>query len=288
MTNEHVHETRTEIEQLLSSLTSGERTVDTRASAVRLAQLIEVRDRRHERAMRHAESAMSSLQAVLGPLHRALTDDELAAQVCSGATALADGRRCMFSRLDGLRVEPLSIAPDGQLPAPYDLPDDLTIDAGLPVVFTHLSHSVFRIDLNGRPTGLIHVHANLTPSTVDAMHTFAVMVGTALECAALDARRDRQSELLHAMWDGRKSIRDIENPAGTEPVTAAESSADESLTRREREVLALVLTGASNSTIATEFVISVETVRSHVKRLLKKCGVSNRAELIARFDTPTT
>jgi DNA-binding CsgD family transcriptional regulator len=44
------------------------------------------------------------------------------------------------------------------------------------------------------------------------------------------------------------------------------------------------LTGASNAAIAAGLVISVETVRSHVKRVLRKCGVANRAELIARFD----
>ncbi|HEY5857796.1 MAG TPA: helix-turn-helix transcriptional regulator [Aldersonia sp.] len=56
-----------------------------------------------------------------------------------------------------------------------------------------------------------------------------------------------------------------------------------SLTRREREILQLVLLGLSNSDIASDLVISVETAKSHVKSILRKCGAANRAELINRL-----
>ena len=48
------------------------------------------------------------------------------------------------------------------------------------------------------------------------------------------------------------------------------------LTRREREVLRLVATAASNDAIAAELVLSVRTVERHVENIYDKIGVSGR------------
>jgi DNA-binding NarL/FixJ family response regulator len=53
------------------------------------------------------------------------------------------------------------------------------------------------------------------------------------------------------------------------------------LTRREREVLALLAQGADNDAIAQELVISSETARTHVQNLLGKLGVHSRLEAAA-------
>jgi DNA-binding CsgD family transcriptional regulator len=53
------------------------------------------------------------------------------------------------------------------------------------------------------------------------------------------------------------------------------------LSRREREVLALLGTGASNAQIAAQLVISDETAKTHVKRILRKLGAANRVEAAA-------
>ncbi len=53
------------------------------------------------------------------------------------------------------------------------------------------------------------------------------------------------------------------------------------LTRREREVLALVCRGADSRTIAEELVISPETARTHVQNVLTKLGVHSRVEAAA-------
>ena len=53
------------------------------------------------------------------------------------------------------------------------------------------------------------------------------------------------------------------------------------LTPREREVLDLLATGATNKAIATHLVISEKTVSVHVSNLLAKLGVANRGEAAA-------
>jgi DNA-binding CsgD family transcriptional regulator len=53
------------------------------------------------------------------------------------------------------------------------------------------------------------------------------------------------------------------------------------LTRREAEVLHLMVLGESNRHIAEELVISEDTVKSHVQRILRKYGVVSRAQAIA-------
>jgi len=52
------------------------------------------------------------------------------------------------------------------------------------------------------------------------------------------------------------------------------------LTPREWEVLDLLSTGQSTDEIATTLVLSSETVRSHIKNLLRKLGVSSRQEAV--------
>ena len=53
------------------------------------------------------------------------------------------------------------------------------------------------------------------------------------------------------------------------------------LTPREREVLDLVATGATNRSIAEELVISEKTVSVHVSNVLAKLGVENRGAAAA-------
>jgi two-component system NarL family response regulator len=50
------------------------------------------------------------------------------------------------------------------------------------------------------------------------------------------------------------------------------------LTRREREVLALLANGAGNDRIAESLVISPQTARTHVQNLITKLGVHSRLE----------
>lgn len=61
------------------------------------------------------------------------------------------------------------------------------------------------------------------------------------------------------------------------------SGFDALLTKRELEVLALMATGASNDRIADKLVISGGTVKTHVKKILRKLRAENRAGAIAQY-----
>ncbi len=62
-------------------------------------------------------------------------------------------------------------------------------------------------------------------------------------------------------------------------------SADEqpSLTRREKEVAALVAQGFTNAQIAKELFISERTVDHHVEKILKKLNLRSREQVASRL-----
>jgi DNA-binding NarL/FixJ family response regulator len=59
----------------------------------------------------------------------------------------------------------------------------------------------------------------------------------------------------------------------------------ELLSRREREVAALLREGLSNREIADRLVISPATAKVHVRHIYEKLGIRNRAEAVARLSS---
>lgn len=55
------------------------------------------------------------------------------------------------------------------------------------------------------------------------------------------------------------------------------------LTDRQREILEKLVDGKSYQTIASELFVSVETVRSHVKKMYKVLHVNNKTEAITQY-----
>ncbi|MHB9849074.1 ATP-binding protein [Streptomyces krungchingensis] len=76
----------------------------------------------------------------------------------------------------------------------------------------------------------------------------------------------------------------LDGPTAVRPAVAP-AAADNVLTRREREVAALVTEGLSNRQIAESLVLSPRTVEGHVERILAKLGFSSRAQVAAWMAT---
>lgn len=55
------------------------------------------------------------------------------------------------------------------------------------------------------------------------------------------------------------------------------------LTKREKEVVALLVSGASTRSIAEQTKLTVATVHTYLKRIYSKLGVHSRVELVARM-----
>jgi DNA-binding NarL/FixJ family response regulator len=82
-------------------------------------------------------------------------------------------------------------------------------------------------------------------------------------------------------WYGQTLVDDLVELVRTlsQVPRAAAAKPRPALTRREREVLALVVTGCTNREIARKFTVSEETIKHHLTRMFDKVGASNRLEL---------
>ena len=132
-----------------------------------------------------------------------------------------------------------------------------------------------------------------------ALQAFADMFGLAYERAAIAERlRSQQSAIQAALTSAASSVSDIgPNVGGLDRGAVRESGlltqlesrgATEhidtgKLTRREWEILGLLATGATNGQIAATLVVSESTIKSHVKRILRKLPAANRAEAVYRY-----
>ena len=56
----------------------------------------------------------------------------------------------------------------------------------------------------------------------------------------------------------------------------------EALTARELEVLGMLAAGKSNRAIASQLVVTLNTVKKHVSHVMDKLGAANRTEAVAR------
>ena len=152
----------------------------------------------------------------------------------------------------------------------------------------------------GRVIGFLHADylaEAVTPLDRDVLWAFAAGFGQIFERAVLLGRlREQREQVRAAMRTVEDVLDDLASaeielirrvPDGsTRPVRlpARSTTALESLlTSRELEVLALMATGATNNRIADELVIAGGTVKSHVKRILRKLCVENRAEAISQY-----
>jgi two-component system nitrate/nitrite response regulator NarL len=80
-------------------------------------------------------------------------------------------------------------------------------------------------------------------------------------------------------WIGRQSFANCIEALKQHRHTAKKTPKNFGLTAREMEVLDKAVAGLSNKEIATQFVISEQTVKHHITSIFDKLGVYNRLEL---------
>ena len=106
--------------------------------------------------------------------------------------------------------------------------------------------------------------------TWDLPHEFA----HAIDLASVDgvimksATGGELVELLERIHRGENVGVDPTDPSDVGPT----------LTEREREVLALLAQGATNRQIADELYLSFDTIKTHVRKVFTKLGVTNRTQ----------
>lgn len=81
-------------------------------------------------------------------------------------------------------------------------------------------------------------------------------------------------------WVGREPVADlVQYLRRIAPPVPEAGEQTRRLTRREREILAAIVTGLTNREIAEKLSISEDTVKHHLSRIFDKVGVSRRLEL---------
>ena len=80
---------------------------------------------------------------------------------------------------------------------------------------------------------------------------------------------------------------ELSAPVSPEAVGKASRSPWQELTRRQRDVLALISEGKSNKLIADALTMSESTVKAHVKQIIKRLHVANRTQAALLATRPT-
>jgi DNA-binding CsgD family transcriptional regulator len=96
-----------------------------------------------------------------------------------------------------------------------------------------------------------------------------------------DARTGELSDRAVTLATDRESLSEDGEPRGGG--ARAEGALRDLLTRRELDVLELMVKGDTNAGIARSLVVSEGTVKFHVKNILRKLHASNRAEATSRY-----
>jgi DNA-binding CsgD family transcriptional regulator len=200
---------------------------------------------------------------------------ELAAQAC-------DTARTAVRRLDRERLRRVQrqLFPSGR---PAELLKRALADRPRsPVLELDLSAAA---DADADAAGALVAKLGLAPPLVTVLRLqgrVAAVIWLCGEAGAGTAQRERARALrvVHPLLELACAT---PLAAAHAPVSTVDDLEERGLTPREATVATLALSGQSNADIAATLQISQSTVKQHMTRVLAKCGVRSRTQLIALF-----
>jgi two-component system nitrate/nitrite response regulator NarL len=151
---------------------------------------------------------------------------------------------------------------------------------GFAVIGTAPSAAEAVTALRARRADVVLVDA-VTPDAADAHGLVAAVQPTAQVVTLGTPRLVSLAELASALGDPPPGIAGQLLRRVTGLAAARPGPGDAALTRREREIVALIDEGLSNKEIAGRLVIEVATVKNHVHNILEKLRVGSRGEAAA-------
>jgi DNA-binding NarL/FixJ family response regulator len=215
---------------------------------------------------------MSERNATLGPLRAIIADDD------------AFARRVIRDALERAGVTVVAEARNGRQAVElvvYYRPDVVLMDVVMPELDGILAT---RRILKQLPDQLVIVLTG-TNDDEDELGLQAIQAGAA-GYLSKDVDIDSLPRTLDAVWRGeavisrkmtRRLIERLRRSSGSAGMRPVKSP----LTAREWEVVVLLEGGMSTEAVADQLVLSTETVRSHVKNILRKLNVRSREEALA-------
>jgi DNA-binding NarL/FixJ family response regulator len=124
-------------------------------------------------------------------------------------------------------------------------------------------------------------------STTSNGRVAAAALAGADSCLLKEDQPELLPDVLARTVDGER-VWPLPVPNEPESGTVLELTADGGLTPKERDVFALMLENHSNAGIADALVLSTNTVKSHVRSVLRKLGIADRRALYATLRPAST
>ncbi|MEV0110062.1 helix-turn-helix transcriptional regulator [Nocardia sp. NPDC050799] len=236
-------------------------------------------------------SMLDLLAKALAGMRTATTVDDLVEAVPIQVTSLGY-ERAMFSWVDRERWVPRAMH---TLSGPQEARAILAAGAGpyrhvrdlLEVDVVRRRRAILVLDADRNP----RVHPTITPVSRSTTYVAAPVVARNHVAAfvhldrsvSTGANDEFDRDLLSYFCDSLGVVLDRLLATRRDTPGGPVSEWADALTAREREVLELLSDGLPNAGIAARLFLSEETVKTHVKKLMRKLGVANRAQAAALY-----